>query len=116
MRYQEIAGELRRGIAAGEFAGSESGGPGLLFVTLPLAFAAVPFGMIAATVFDHLTSNVMLPIGGLALALFVGWSLPSRFLIEELQLGHAATVILRVLLRYVALAAIAAVSLAPFLV
>jgi neurotransmitter:Na+ symporter, NSS family len=170
-----------------------SSGPGLLFVTLPLAFAAVPFGTIAAIVFfvllvltaiasaisllempvaltrrafgwsrplatlvcacvcwfmgfasvlsfnlwaswfplaavpsfakstvfdllDHVTSNVMLPIGGLALALFVGWSLPSRFLIEELQLGHAASVILRALLRYVAPAVIAAVSLAPFLV
>jgi GntR family transcriptional regulator len=30
VRYQEIAGELRRAIAAGEYAGAESGGPGLL--------------------------------------------------------------------------------------
>jgi neurotransmitter:Na+ symporter, NSS family len=170
-----------------------SSGPGLLFVTLPLAFAAVPFGTIAAAVFfvllvlaalasavsmlempvaltrrafgwsrplatlvcacacwiagfasvlsfnlwatwfplaavpslaratvfdllDHLTSNVMLPIGGFALTLFVGWSLPSRFLIEELQLGRAATAIVRALLRYVAPVAIAAVGLAPLIV
>src|SRR5262247_2850639 len=170
-----------------------SSGPGLLFVTLPLAFAAVPFGMIAATVFfvllvltaiasaisllemsvaltrrafgwsrplatlvcagvcwiagfasvlsfnawatwfplaalpsfakstvfdllDHLTSNVMLPIAGFALALFVGWSLPSRFLVEELQLGGAAAAIVRVLLRYVAPVAIAAVGRAPLIV
>ena len=170
-----------------------SSGPGLLFVTLPLAFAAVPFGTIAAMVFfvllvltaiasaisllempvaltrlafgwsrplatlvcagvcwiagfasvlsfnvwagwfplaalpsfanatvfdllDHLTSNVMLPIGGFALALFVGWSLPSRFLIEELQLGRATTAILRTLLRYVAPAAIAVVTLAPLII
>jgi len=170
-----------------------SSGPGLLFVTLPLAFAAVPFGTIAAAVFfvllllaaiasaismlempvalarrgfgwsrpkatlicacvcwiagfasvlsfnvwatwfplaivpslaratvfdllDHLTSNVMLPIGGFALALFVGWALPGRFLIEELKLGRAGAAILRALLRYVAPAAIAIVSLAPLAV
>jgi neurotransmitter:Na+ symporter, NSS family len=166
-----------------------SSGPGLLFVTLPIAFAAVPFGTIAAVAFfvllllaaiasaisllempvalirrvwgvsrplatlvsagvcwiagfasvlsfnlwagwfplaalpslaratifdllDHLTSNVMLPIGGLALALFVGWALPTRFLAEELRLGHAATAILRALLRYVAPGAIVVTSLA----
>lgn len=169
-----------------------SSGPGLLFVTLPLAFAAVPFGTIAAMVFfvllvltaiasaisllempvaltrrafgwsrplatlvcagacwiagfasvlsfnawagwfplaavpsfakatmfdllDHLTSNVMLPIGGFALALFVGWSLPSRFLIEELQLSRTTAAILRALLRYVAPVAIAVVTLAPLI-
>jgi len=167
-----------------------SSGPGLLFVTLPLAFAAVPFGTLAAAVFfillllaaiasaismlempvaltrrvfgwsrpvatlvcasmcwiagfasvlsfnlwaswfplaafpslakatifdllDHLTSNVMLPIGGFALALFVGWALPARFLTEELRLSHTGAAILRALLRYVAPAAIAIVSLAP---
>jgi NSS family neurotransmitter:Na+ symporter len=167
-----------------------SSGPGLLFVTLPIAFAAVPFGTAAAVAFfvllllaaiasaismlempvalirralgfsrpqatlvsagicwiagfasvlsfnlwaswfplaavpslaratvfdllDHLTSNLMLPIGGLALALFVGWALPTRFLLEELRLGHVATAILRVLLRYVAPGAIVATSLAP---
>src|SRR6185369_11164882 len=167
-----------------------SSGPGLLFVTLPIAFATVPFGTVAAVAFfvllllaaiasaismlempvalirralgfsrplatlvsagvcwiagfasvlsfnlwagwfplaalpslakatifallDHLTSNLMLPIGGLALSLFVGWSLPTRFLVEELRLGHVATAILRALLRYVAPGAIVATSLAP---
>jgi neurotransmitter:Na+ symporter, NSS family len=167
-----------------------SSGPGLLFVTLPIAFAAVPFGTAAAVAFfvllllaaiasaismlempvalirralgfsrplatlvsagvcwiagfatvlsfnlwaswfplaavpslaratvfdllDHLTSNLMLPIGGLALALFVGWAVPTRFLVEELRLGQVATAILRVLLRYVAPGAIVATSLAP---
>jgi neurotransmitter:Na+ symporter, NSS family len=167
-----------------------SSGPGLLFVTLPIAFAAVPFGTVAAVAFfvllllaaiasaismlempvalirrafgfsrplatlvsagvcwiagfasvlsfnlwaswfplaavpslaqatvfdllDHLTSNVMLPIGGLALALFVGWAIPTRFLVEELRLGQLATAILRALLRYVAPGAIVATSLAP---
>jgi NSS family neurotransmitter:Na+ symporter len=154
-------------------------GPGLLFVTVPLAFAHLPFGTLAAAAFfvllalaalasaisllempvswlvqrahwprplataiaaaagwlfglasvlsfnrwaawyplaaipalatatpyelmDQLTSNVLLPAGGLALALFGGWVIPSRLLAEELRLGAAATVVVRTLLRYVA--------------
>ena len=138
-------------------------GPGLMFVTLPLAFARIPGGVVAAfgfflllivaaiasgismlempvaalsrrgwsraratvataaacwlcglatvlsfnawaagircrqyrlfanaTVFDlldHLTSNIMLPFGGFALALFAGWILPARLLAEEIGLS-----------------------------
>lgn len=167
-----------------------SSGPGLLFVTLPLAFAAMPFGTVAATLFfvllllaaiasaismlempvaltgrvagwsrpratlvcalacwiagfasvlsfnvwatwfplaavpslakatvfdllDHLTSNLLLPIGGFALALFVGWALPQRFLSEELRFKPGAAAILRTLLRYIVPTAIAATSIAP---
>jgi NSS family neurotransmitter:Na+ symporter len=166
-----------------------SSGPGLLFVTLPLAFAAMPFGAIAAigffvllvlaaigsaismlempvalcrrifgwsralatfvcatvcwiagfasvlsfnvwatwfplagvpslakaTIFDlidHLTSNLLLPVGGFALALFVGWALPQQFLREELRLKSVTAAILRALLRYVVPAAIAMISVA----
>jgi NSS family neurotransmitter:Na+ symporter len=165
-------------------------GPGLVFVTLPLAFAAMPFGALAAfaffallfvaalasaismlelavalvtrvtrwprpraawlvaaacgagglaTVFsfnlwsdwhplaalpafaqatpfdllDHLTSNVMLPVGGLAIALFAGWALPQSVLAEELRLGARGARLLRGLLRYVVPLLIAAVALAP---
>jgi NSS family neurotransmitter:Na+ symporter len=59
---------------------------------------------------DQLTSNVLLPAGGLALALFGGWVIPSRFLAEELRLGAAATVVVRTLLRYVAPIGIAAAT------
>jgi NSS family neurotransmitter:Na+ symporter len=163
-------------------------GPGLVFITLPLAFAQMPFGRLAAvgffvllfvaalasaismlelavallmrrfglrrvpasaiaastcfllgiatvlsfnvwsdwhplgrlagfesaTVFDlldYLTSNILLPLGGLAIALFAGWAIPERLLIEELGLGPAGGRVLRVLLRYVAPAAIAATAL-----
>lgn len=159
-------------------------GPGLVFVTLPLAFARLPFGSIAALAFflllfvaalasaismlelvvavlvrryrwrrraasaasgtlcflagvptvvsfnlwsgwhplaavpgfagatyfdliDDLTSNVLLPIGGFALALFSGWAIPARFLSEQLRLGTRGTSVLLVLLRYVAPAGIA---------
>jgi neurotransmitter:Na+ symporter, NSS family len=163
-------------------------GPGLVFVTLPLAFARLPLGPLAAIAFflllfvaalasaismletvvatlvrrygwtrrtacavcsvtcfvagvptvlsfnlwsdwyplaavqgfgtatffdliDHLTSNVLLPIGGFALALFAGWAIPARFLREQLRLGERGTAALLVLLRYVAPAGIAAAAL-----
>jgi NSS family neurotransmitter:Na+ symporter len=62
---------------------------------------------------DHLTSNVMLPAGGLALALFAGWGLPRRFLVEELGLAPRSGAALQWLLRWVTPALIAAVALAP---
>jgi neurotransmitter:Na+ symporter, NSS family len=166
-----------------------SSGPGLLFVTFPLAFSRMPFGLLAAIAFfallvvaalasamsmlempvaflhrrlgwrrpsatvacaascwvvgiatvlsfnlwagwfplsflpglgratafdvlDHLTSNLLLPIGGLALAIFGGWVMPATFLADELALGPRTTRLLRVVLRYAATPAIAAVGLA----
>lgn len=165
-------------------------GPGLVFVTLPLAFAAVPFGAIAAAAFfvllfvaalasalsmlelvvallmlrvglsrttasvasgiacfalglatvfsfnvwadwfplaawpgfaratvydvlDHVTSNVLLPLGGLLLSLLAGWALPVGPLLEELRLGPRGARILRRALRYVVPAAIGMTVLAP---
>ena len=154
-----------------------SGGPGLMFVTIPLAFANVPFGAaisfsffallaVAALVsaisllempvswlhrhrgwsrgratlvsalacwaagwlsvlsfnllswvklppggagnglsifdaLDQLTSNILLPLGGLGLAILAGWILPARILTEELQLSQRGANVLRFLLRYV---------------
>ena len=166
-----------------------SSGPGLLFVTLPLAFSHMPFGPLAAIAFfallvvaalasamsmlempvaflhrrlgwrrpvatvacafgcwligiatvlsfnlwagwfplsflpglgratafdvlDHLTSNLLLPIGGLALAIFGGWIMPAQFLADELVLGSRATSLLRAVLRYAATPAILVIGLA----
>lgn len=69
-----------------------------------------------ATVFDlldYLTSNVLLPVGGLAMALFVGWATSKRLLQEELNTGRAGTWLLRFLLRYVAPITIALTVFAP---
>ena len=66
-----------------------------------------------ATVFDlldDLTSGILLPLGGLAIALFAGWAIPDRMLIEELGLSPAGGRVLQALLRYVAPAAIAATA------
>lgn len=75
-------------------------------------------GFERATVYDlidHLTSNMLLPIGGLGLAIFCGWVLPARVLIEELQLSPLAGAWLRALLRYVVPSVIAAATLAPLM-
>jgi NSS family neurotransmitter:Na+ symporter len=162
-------------------------GPGLLFITLPLAFARLPFGTVAATAFfillviaalasaismlemvvawlrrvthwsqprsavvagvlcwfagiasvlsfnlwagwhplgfvpsfatasvfdllDHLTSNIMLPVGGFALSVFAGWILPARLLVDELSLRPKTVALLRMLLRYIVPGGIAAVT------
>lgn len=165
-----------------------SGGPGLMFVTIPLAFANVPFGGLAAMTFfallaiaalvsaisllempvswlhfrrgwsrpratlvagalcwlagwlsvfsfnllsqvrvpgavpvsifdalDYLTSNVLLPVGGLLLAALAGWFLPAHFLREELKLGAGFLAVLRFCLRYVTPLCIALATLWPMI-
>lgn len=71
-----------------------------------------------ATVFDlldHLTSNLMLPLGGFLLALFAGWVLPGRLLAEEIELGTRPARLLRFLIRYVVPISIAVLALVPLL-
>ena len=62
-------------------------------------------GLSALGVFDaldHPASKVLLPPGGVALAVFGGWVVPPRLLREQLGLGRADTRALVILLRYVA--------------
>lgn len=168
-----------------------SSGPGLMFVTLPLAFARIPLGTVAAIAFfvllsiaalasaiallempaalvhrwlgwsrpgatvaaasacwtlglasvlsfnswaawhplaripglatstvfeclDQVTSNLLLPLGGLGLAIFGGWVVQASVLAEELRLGGPGRRLLGVVLRYVAPLGIAAATVAPF--
>jgi NSS family neurotransmitter:Na+ symporter len=60
-------------------------------------------------------SNLLLPLGGLALALFTGWAIPGRLLRDELQLQPRLAAVLRALLRYVVPAGILAATLAPLM-
>jgi NSS family neurotransmitter:Na+ symporter len=75
-------------------------------------------GLESLTVFDsldHVASNVLLPLGGLGLALFGGWVVPPRVLAAELGLrprGERAVVLL---LRYVVPLGIIAASVLPIL-
>lgn len=78
---------------------------------LPAFARATAFDLI-----DFLTSNLMLPLGGLLLAVFAGWILPVSLLAEELRLGPAWARRLRGMLRYVVPAGIAAAALGPLLV
>jgi len=69
------------------------------------------FGLGIFDTLDKLTSTIMLPLGGLAMALFAGYSMKSRLVQEELGLGDGAYRFWRALVRYVAPVAIAAVFL-----
>ncbi len=62
---------------------------------------------------DHLTSNFLLPIAGIAIALFAGWALPESVLREELRLGAFGARALRALLRWATPALIFATAAAP---
>lgn len=152
-------------------------GPGLMFVTLPLAFGQMPMGAIFGAVFfvlvtfaaltsaisltepalawlvedynavrsrvaislgvicwilglgtvfsfniwadvhivgektlfdciDFAANNVLLPLGGMLIALFVGWVLPRKLLEEQLQIGGARMGLYVLLARFVAPAAV----------
>lgn len=61
---------------------------------------------------DDLTSQVLLPVGGFALAVFVAWVLPARFLAEQLDLRGRALAGLRLTLRFVAPALVVAATAA----
>jgi len=167
-------------------------GPGLVFVTLPIAFSRMPFGVVAASAFflllfvaalasaisllelvvslirrrtgwsqtkasviiavlcyvtgigtvlsfnlwaqwhplagqawagaqtqgtlfdllDYLTSNLLLPLVGLGIAIVAGWVMPRQVLVEQLHLTPTGALVLGMLLRWVVPAGIAAVALA----
>jgi NSS family neurotransmitter:Na+ symporter len=68
-----------------------------------------------ATIFDlldQLTSNILLPTGGLALPIFGGWVLPTQMLSDELNLSPKGIRLLRFVLRYVVTSIIASVVIA----
>lgn len=165
-----------------------SGGPGLMFISIPLAFAKIPFGALAAIAFfvllciaalnsaisllemptawlhfrrgwsrpaaawfaaavcwilawvsvfsfnllahmrplaglsafanatifdllDHLTSNMLLPIGGFLLAVLAGWVIDWKAMASELALTGRAAARLRIMVRYVTPAAILVVTI-----
>lgn len=62
---------------------------------------------------DQLTSNLMLPLGGLGLAVLGGWIVPATLIENELRLGARWTAILRWALRYPVPLGIVAATLAP---
>ncbi len=70
-----------------------------------------------ATVYDILddvTSNLLLPLGDLLIAVFAGWVASSAVLTNELRLGPRSSQLLRLSLRYVAPLVIVAVTVAAW--
>jgi NSS family neurotransmitter:Na+ symporter len=69
-----------------------------------------------ATIFDildYLTSNILMPLGGFAIAVFAGWIVPTRAVVAELDLSPIGAMLLSFTLRYVVPLGIATVALAP---
>jgi NSS family neurotransmitter:Na+ symporter len=64
---------------------------------------------------DHLASNILLPLGGVALAVFGGWVVPPRLLAGQLGLSEAGNRALLFLLRYAVPLGIVAASILPIL-
>ncbi len=62
-------------------------------------------------VLDHLTSDIMLPLGGLAVALFAGWKLPRHISRDELNASAVAYSIWLFCIRWLTPVAIIAVFL-----
>lgn len=63
---------------------------------LGLSSSRTPFELL-----DYLTSNLMMPAGGLLVALIAGWALPEAASRDELRMGGAAYALWRALIRYV---------------
>ena len=68
--------------------------------------------------FDYVSSNIMLPVGGMFIALFTGWYLDKRIVKEEItNYGLLRAPYLRLIvfiLKYVAPIAIACILLGQF--
>jgi NSS family neurotransmitter:Na+ symporter len=61
----------------------------------PLADAQL-FGKTIFGLFDYLSSNILLPLGGMAIALFVGWRMSRR--VVDSQLGYVPSLLRRLVI------------------
>jgi NSS family neurotransmitter:Na+ symporter len=55
----------------------------------PLLASVKPFGKNFFDLFDFLSSNVLLPVGGLAIAIVAGWILAKKDFLNEMEKGYA---------------------------
>ncbi len=70
------------------------------------------FGKGFFDLFDFLTANILLPLGGILIAIFAGWALSRASSIDELEIGDGLAYRLwRLLIRYVAPIAVSLVLL-----
>ena len=66
-----------------------------------LASELTVFGKTFFDLLDYLTANILLPLGGLLIALFAGWQMSRQSSVEELDMGRMYNV-WRILVRFVA--------------
>jgi NSS family neurotransmitter:Na+ symporter len=60
------------------------------------------FGKTFFDLLDYLTANIMLPLGGLFIAIFVAWIMSRKSALEELNLGdHAGFKTWYILVRFI---------------
>ncbi len=69
------------------------------------------FGLTFFDLLDFATANVILPLGGLFIALFAGWTLSRKVTMDELKLGGISYQLWYILVRYVAPLAVVAIFL-----
>ncbi len=69
------------------------------------------FGMGFMDLFEYLAANIMLPLGGLLIALFAGWALSQASSRDEFDMGERAYALWRFLIRYLAPIAVTIVLL-----
>jgi len=73
-------------------------------------------GMSLSTLLDFLPNQILLPLGGLLIAVFAGWVMTKEATAQELGLGEGAAYSLwRVLVRFPVPVAIATIFVAGFL-
>ena len=77
----------------------------------PLGFISFFEGKTVFDLLDFLVSNVMMPLGGLAIALFAGWAIRREGLAEDIGLQGGAYKAFMVILKFVTPAGIAVVFL-----
>jgi NSS family neurotransmitter:Na+ symporter len=72
-------------------------------------------GMTFFDTMDYVSNNIMLPLGGMMIALFSGWALDKSVSEDQLQLSSAQFAIWQVLVRFVAPLAVGAVFVLTFI-
>jgi NSS family neurotransmitter:Na+ symporter len=120
LAHRELRWSRRRSTAAAAALCWTLGLPSVLSFNLWAAWRPLAWlpGLSSLTVFDaldHLASNILLPLGGMALAVFGGWIVPSRLLAAQLGLSHMADRILMAMLRYLVPLGIVVASVLPIL-
>jgi neurotransmitter:Na+ symporter, NSS family len=88
----------------------------LLGLTVALSFnlwseVKLLFGLGIFDTLDKLTTTIMLPLGGLMMAIFAGWVMHTHHVQEELGLGDKAYALWRFIIRYISPLAILAIFL-----